>query len=96
MNQDIVEYAINYAQSNNTDYVEARLQRNRHKIAILRNGNPEPSVDVDIMGIGIRVLVNGAYSFAATNSLNKTSIKNLIDNAIKTASVQANLFPNNI
>ena len=70
MNQDIVEYAINYAQSNNTDYVEARLQRNRHKIAILRNGNPEPSVDVDIMGIGIRVLVNGAYSFAATNSLN--------------------------
>ncbi|MEE6245953.1 MAG: TldD/PmbA family protein [Thermoproteota archaeon] len=96
MNSDIVEYAINYAQSNNTDYVEARLQRNRHKIAILRNGNPEPSVDVDILGIGIRVLVNGAYSFAATNSLNKTSIKNLIDNAIKTASVQANLFPNNI
>ena len=96
MNQDIVEYAINYAQSNHADYVEARLQRNRHKIAILRNGNPEPSVDIDIMGIGIRVLVNGAYSFAATNSLNKDSIKILIDNAIKTASVQANLFPNNM
>lgn len=85
MDENLVYFAVDRARVLGAQYAEARLQRDWESAAILRNGSPEPAIIGDALGIGVRVLVDGALAFAATNILTEDSIKNLVDGAVKRA-----------
>ena len=85
MDERLARFAVDRARALGAQYAEARIQRNLESEAILRNGNPEPAVIGDALGIGIRVLVNGSLAFSATNMLTEESVRSLVEGAIKRA-----------
>ena len=85
MSEELIQLVLERSLSLGAEYCEARLQRNIDQIAILRNGNPEPSVFLDSNGIGVRIVYDGAMSFVATNLLTKESVGRLAESAVKRA-----------
>jgi len=83
--EDLANFAIEHALSNGAKYAEARIQRDNGSAVMLKNGNPEVSSFVKKHGIGVRVLLNGAMSFASTNILDREHISEIVSEAISMA-----------
>lgn len=82
---DLVDFAVNHARSKGASYAEARLERQEPENFILKNGVLDALYVGEDVGIGVRVLVDGALGFAATNSLAKSDVRAIVDDAIKSA-----------
>ncbi|MCG7840494.1 MAG: TldD/PmbA family protein [Methanomassiliicoccales archaeon] len=83
--EDLLERAVQRARSQGASYAEARYQSDRNESILLKGGTPEAtSVDTQ-RGISVRVLVNGALSFGATNVLGKRSLDSLVSKVVKGA-----------
>jgi len=82
---DLVDFAVDHARSKGATYAEARFERQEPENFILKNGVLDALYVGEDMGIGVRVLVNGALGFAATNSRAKSDIRGIVDDAIKIA-----------
>src|SRR3989337_2199479 len=82
---DLVDFAMDYAGKKGAEYTEARFERQEPENFILKNGVLD-ALDVgEDRGVGVRVLVNGALGFAATNDLAKGSIRLIVNDAVKVA-----------
>lgn len=73
-----------------SDYAEARFQNSKSIAGVLKNGSPEPSMMFDSSGLGIRVIVNGALSFGATNILTKQSLRQVVTETVASARAISN------
>jgi TldD protein len=82
---DLVDFAVDHARSKGASYAEARFERQDPEHFILKNGVLDALYAGHDMGIGVRVLVNGALGFAATNSRTKADVRAIVDDAIKIA-----------
>jgi len=82
---DLVDFAVDHARSKGATYAEARFERQEPENFILKNGVLDALYVGDDAGIGVRVLVNGALGFAATNSRAKSDVRGIVDDAIKIA-----------
>ncbi|MBT3940566.1 TldD/PmbA family protein [Candidatus Woesearchaeota archaeon] len=85
MDRSSAEFCIKLAQKLGASYSEARLENSYGDGYALKNGTPEPAGFSEETGIGIRVVVNGALGFASTNKIDKTSLKGLVTNAVRSA-----------
>ncbi|HUT80885.1 MAG TPA: DNA gyrase modulator, partial [Candidatus Bathyarchaeia archaeon] len=66
-------------------HVEARYHQ-RKKIEVRADkGRLQRSIVDDFAGIGIRVLVNGAWGYASTSNLEKKAVKETLKDAIAAA-----------
>jgi TldD protein len=83
--QDLVDYAADYAQQRGATYAEARFERQEPEQFILKNGTLDALYVGTDRGIGVRVLVKGSLGFTATNNLTKPSVKAVVDDAVKIA-----------
>ncbi len=83
--KDLAGYAVRQAGSAGATYAEARVQSSRGREFIMKNGEPQPSLFAEGYGIGTRVLSKGALGFAATNSLDRKAVKELVTSAVKMA-----------
>lgn len=59
-------------------YVEARIQSDIENTYTLKNGVPDTFQISRMVGIGVRVLVDGALGFASTNKLTKDSVGDVV------------------
>src|SRR5205807_9800970 len=82
---DLVDFAVDQARSKGATYAEARYEKQDPENFILKNGVLDALYVGHDQGIGVRVLVNGALGFAATNSLSKVGVRAIVDDAIKVA-----------
>jgi TldD protein len=82
---DLVDFAVDRARSKGATYAEARFERQEPENFILKNGVLDALYVGDDAGIGVRVLVNGALGFAATNSRAKSDVRGIVDDAVKIA-----------
>jgi TldD protein len=73
-------------------YAEARVQRNVGHTFTLRNGLAEPVNLTRQLGVGIRVIANGALGFASTNSLDEAQIHSSAESAVRTAKASGRLI----
>lgn len=85
MAEDIVSFAVNEARDKGADYSEARFQKTNDIGAFLRNGEPEPAAITEAEGIGVRVLIDGALAFGATNLVSNESVSELVGRLVKNA-----------
>jgi TldD protein len=83
--KDLAGYAVRQARSAGASYAEARVQSSRGREFILKNGEPQPSIFAEGFGLGVRVLSKGALGFAATNSLERKTVKELVTKAVRMA-----------
>lgn len=85
--------AMEYALKEGADYVDIRVENSFENKVELRN-NAFCGVNTHLLeAIGIRALFNGFWGFAATASLDTSSIKNTVEKSLLSAKKIASLFP---
>ena len=67
--RDLCEAAIDAATSSGAEYADARVVLKRDQLVATKNGRVERTSDSESEGIGVRVLVGGAWGFACDRRL---------------------------
>ena len=82
---DLVDFAVDYAREKGASYAEARYEHQIEENFILKNSVLDALYFGEDNGIGVRVLAKGGLGFAATNSMTRTDVKAIVDDAVKIA-----------
>jgi len=102
--QDLADKAIRYAIDSGAQYCDARVEQQERKSALIENGEIEYVRSNNDIGIGIRLVKKGTWSFCSiTNPNSFEQIKEAINEALRNSSHYAknkkneiNLYPNAI
>lgn len=89
--EDHLEYAMDLALKNGASYAEVRFQSDISESTLLKNGMPEVSAFETRKGIGMRVLVDGALGFGATDILSKKEVGAVVKRTLKAAKASARM-----
>lgn len=92
MDEDLARFAVQYGRNLGVQYCEARFHRTKEIACILKNGLVEPAVIDDAVGLGVRVLHQGALAFSSTNVLDKANIREAVSEALKRARAAKSLL----
>lgn len=84
--------ALELALSHGASYAEVRYQEDLSDYLIMRNGRVLSLSTSVVRGVGVRVLVNGALGFAATDRLDRGSIEAVVAEAVGRARAVAPLM----
>jgi TldD protein len=85
MDEDLINCALEYAQTKKIEYAEVKGQSQTADRIVLRNGNLEAYVTAVDSGFCVRIMANGGIGFASTNKWSKSEAKQLVDLAFKLA-----------
>jgi TldD protein len=85
MDEEIADYALEYAQSKKVDYAEVRAHSQVQDRIILRNEILEAYVSAIDSGFCVRIMANGGIGFASTNKWSKEEAKTIVDLAFRYA-----------
>src|SRR4051794_23836918 len=67
--RDVCSAAVDAATGAGAEYADARVVAKRNQFVATKNGRVERLADSESEGIGVRVLVNGAWGFACDRRL---------------------------
>ena len=85
MDQDIVDYVLDYAQGKGVEYAEVRAHTQRLDSLVLRNGVLQAYTSTDDSGFCVRVLAGGGIGFASSNRWTREEAKAVVDLVLKHA-----------
>ena len=77
--------AISSAKSLGASHVDVRIERTRTGLLSLLDAKTETQSDETVIGIGVRVIVNGAWGFASSPDLSLDTAKRLANTAVAMA-----------
>jgi len=77
--------AINTAKSAGASHVDVRIERVRTGYLQLRDARPETQSDDTVTGVGVRVIVDGTWSFASSPEISPEMAKKLAITAVAMA-----------
>ncbi|MBI2267738.1 MAG: TldD/PmbA family protein [Armatimonadetes bacterium] len=83
--KDLAEYALDYVTSNGATYADVRLVQIRHEMIEYKNGSPVGILKDLNGGMGIRVIVDGAWGFAANPDFTKDKVERAAKRAVENA-----------
>jgi len=86
-------FALDAARSAGAEYADARVVRVRRQEIRARQGQIAGLQDVESVGVGIRVLIGGAWGFAASNQLTRPECVQLARFAAEQASANQKTGP---
>src|SRR2546429_9806455 len=72
--KDIAEWALNTAALRGASYADARIVDERSRALATKNGKIGSASDAESLGIGIRVIADGAWGFAASDNLSREAV----------------------
>ena len=81
----VSDAAISTGTSAGASHVDVRIERTRTGLLSLRDAKPETQSDETNFGIGVRVIVNGAWGFASSPDVSVDSAKKLALTAVAMA-----------
>jgi TldD protein len=74
--RDLCAAAVDAATAAGAEYADARVVLKRDQLVATKNGLVDRMTDAESEGIGVRVLVNGAWGFACDRRLNDEGARN--------------------
>jgi len=83
--QAVSDAAIQSGLSLGASQVDVRIERVRTGVLQLRDTNPETQTDESVTGVGVRVIVNGAWGFASSPEISTTKAAELAKVAVAMA-----------
>ncbi len=89
--KQMADTALNTAKSKGASYADVRIGRYLRQFINTRERSVENIANTESYGIGIRVLVNGSWGFAATDRTDRDSIVRTTEAAIRIAKANAKL-----
>ncbi len=87
--RDLLERAIETARVRGAAYADARHVHRREEDLTVRTGRVEAASASESEGVGIRVLVDGAWGFASTSFLDPAEVDRAADLAVRIARASA-------
>lgn len=79
--KELAHRAIEVAQGRGASYADARVVRTETQSLAVKNGEPEAITTHDDLGLGVRVLVDGAWGFAGGSRLDLEEAARLAEQA---------------
>ena len=89
--QKIAEAVLSYAKSTGATYCDVRISRYKSQSVGVRDRIVTGASDSDSYGIGIRLIKNGTWGFAATRSVTEAEAKLAVDAATAIATANSKL-----
>ncbi|MFQ6085361.1 MAG: TldD/PmbA family protein [Candidatus Bathyarchaeia archaeon] len=83
--KDSAERAVDLARTLGAAYAEARVQDDLTNTLVVKNGNVEVGSTDRILGIGIRVILDGSLGFASVNQADKELVRKRVSDALTMA-----------
>lgn len=87
--QDIASWALNVASLRGASYADARIVDERSRALATKNGKIGSASDSESLGLGVRVIADGAWGFAASNDLSRTAVESTAARAVGIAKAAA-------
>jgi len=87
--RDLALHALNTATVRGASYADARVADDRGRALATKNGKIGSASDSESQGIGVRVIADGAWGFAASDDLTKQSIEATAARAVAIAKASA-------
>ncbi|NIO37824.1 TldD/PmbA family protein [Candidatus Bathyarchaeota archaeon] len=87
MDEDLVEYALDYARSKRIEYAEVRAHTTRFEQLVIKNGTLDAFISASDSGFSVRILADGGIGFASTNKWTENEARIVVDKAYKFATV---------
>jgi len=91
MKKQMADVALNAARSKGATYTDVRIGRYLNQFVVTRENKVENIVDTESYGMGIRVIANGCWGFAATDKLDNDSIAQATYTAVDIAKENARI-----
>lgn len=92
LKKQLSDVALNAARSKGATYTDVRIGRYLNQFVITREDKVENIVNTETYGMGIRVIANGGWGFAATDNMSKDSIAKTAELAVSIAKENARLL----
>ena len=90
-NRRLADTALTTAKSAGASYCDVRVGRYLRQFVITREAQVENVVNAESSGVGVRVLADGAWGFAATNTLTSDGVATATRQAVAIAKANARL-----
>ncbi len=92
LKKQLADVALNAAQSKGATYTDVRIGRYLNQFVVTREDKVQNIVNTESYGLGIRVIANGGWGFAATDKLDKDSIAKAAETAAAIAKENSRLL----
>ena len=83
--KDIAAWALETAKLRGATLAEARIVDERNRSLATKSGKIGGASDAETLGLGIRVIANGAFGFAATDDLSREGVQSCAAQAVEIA-----------
>jgi TldD protein len=92
----VADWALDLAKQRGASYVDARVVDERSRSLATKNGKIGHASDAESHGIGIRVIADGAWGFAASKDLSRPGVENTAARAVAIARASAQVKRENV
>ncbi|MGB9992801.1 TldD/PmbA family protein [Massilia sp. SM-13] len=89
----LADTALGAATQAGASYADVRIGRYLNQFIVTRDLNVENVTNTESAGVGVRVIANGAYGFAATNDMSPDGVAGAARQAVAIAKANAKLQP---
>jgi TldD protein len=83
--RDLALLALDAAKASGASYADVRISRNRNQRIFTRERRVQGITDRETLGFGVRVLVDGAWGFAASRELTRDEVPRVAKQAVAQA-----------
>jgi TldD protein len=87
--KQLAEWALNIANQRGASYADARIVDSRSRALATKNGKVGQASESESLGMGIRVLGDGAWGFAASDDLSRSAVEETAARALAIAKASA-------
>jgi TldD protein len=88
----LADVALNTAKSKGASYADIRIGRYLSQAIATRENRVQNVSNAESFGVGIRVLANGSWGFAATNDVTKEGVAKTAERAVAVAKANAKIM----
>jgi len=89
--RDVASWALNVAALRGASYADARIADDRSRALSTKNGKVSHASDSESRGIGVRVIAEGAWGFAASDDLSRAAVEATAERAVEIAKASASV-----
>ena len=89
--KELADVAMNTAKSKGATYADIRIGRYLNQFVITRENKVLNVVNTESFGVGIRVLANGCWGFAASNVVTKEGVAKTAERAVAVAKANSKI-----
>jgi TldD protein len=90
--KQLADIALNAAKSGGASYADVRIGRYLNQFVITREKRVQNIANAESFGVGIRVIANGSWGFAATNDVTPDAIARTAAKAVAVARANAKII----